>query len=78
MFFSRLQEKATGNQASLWVRSQLQSHLYDIGSGIHRNAGKILFVGLLVLAAFCIGLKSVHIENDLEKLWVEGMYPKAA
>lgn len=67
-----MQEKADGNQASLWIRSRLQSHLYDVGFSIQRNPGKILFVGLLILATFCVGLKSAHVEYNLEKLWVEG------
>ncbi|XP_022648722.1 protein patched homolog 1-like isoform X2 [Varroa destructor] len=66
-----LKERARGNQASLWLRKHLQVHLYEVGCGIQRNPGKILFVGLLILAIFCVGLKSVRYEYELEKLWIE-------
>ncbi|OQR76821.1 protein patched-like, partial [Tropilaelaps mercedesae] len=66
-----LQERADGNQASLWLRSHLQIHLYETGCAIQRNPGKILFVGLLILTTFCVGLKSVRFEYELEKLWIE-------
>lgn len=50
----------------------MQSRFYELGAFIHRNAGKVLFVGLLLLITFCVGLKSASIETSVEKLWVEG------
>ena len=38
---------------------------------IQEHAGKVLFTGLLLLASLTIGLKSVVIEDRIEKLWVE-------
>ncbi|CAG2100407.1 unnamed protein product, partial [Medioppia subpectinata] len=63
--------KASGNASALWVRTKLQTYLYDLGLFIQKNAGKVLFVGLLVLITFCVGLKSATIETNVERLWVE-------
>lgn len=68
------QGKASGNKSALWVRTKLQSYLHDLGFFIQKNAGKVLFVGLLVLITFCVGLKSATIETNVERLWVEGMF----
>ena len=61
-----------GNKAALWLRSVLQWHLWHHGRFVARHAGKVLFVGLLVLSTFCVGLKSATVQTDVEKLWVEG------
>ena len=45
--------------------------MYQLGKLIQEHAGKVLFTGLLVLAALSIGLKSVVMEDRIEKLWVE-------
>ena len=66
------QGKASGNKAALWLRTKLQWHLFHLGRFVQRHAGKVLFVGLLVLSTFCVGLKSASIQTDVEKLWVEG------
>ena len=66
------QGKATGNKAALWLRSKLQTELFKLGRFLQVHAGKVLFVGLLVLATFTVGLKSAVIESRVEKLWVEG------
>lgn len=63
--------KASGNKAALWLRTKLQWHLFHLGRFVQRHAGKVLFVGLLVLSTFCVGLKSASIQTDVEKLWVE-------
>jgi hypothetical protein len=39
---------------------------------LQNHAGKVLFVGLLVLATLTIGLKNTAIESRVEKLWIEG------
>ncbi|KAK8775125.1 hypothetical protein V5799_031529 [Amblyomma americanum] len=67
----RLQGRASGGRWSLLVRGQLQGQLVQLGQFIDRNAGKVLFVGLLVLATFCVGLKSAHVETDVHNLWVQ-------
>ncbi|XP_077500202.1 protein patched isoform X2 [Amblyomma americanum] len=63
--------RASGGRWSLLVRGQLQGQLVQLGQFIDRNAGKVLFVGLLVLATFCVGLKSAHVETDVHNLWVQ-------
>lgn len=67
-----LQGRATGSRAALWVRTKLQVQLLQLGLFSHKHAGKVLFVALLVLATFCVGLKSATLLTDVEKLWVEG------
>lgn len=63
--------RASGGRWSLLVRGQLQGQLVQLGRFVDRNAGKVLFVGLLVLATFCVGLKSAHLETDVHNLWVQ-------
>ena len=53
------------------MRSRLQEELYQLGLLLQRHAGKVLFTGILLLATFTIGLKSVQLEDKIEKLWVE-------
>ena len=66
-----LQGRAVGNQPGLWVRARLQEELYQLGRLVQQHAGKVLFTGLLLLASLTIGLKSVKLEDRIEKLWVE-------
>lgn len=66
------QGRATGSRAALWVRTKLQVQLLQLGLFSHKHAGKVLFVALLALATFCVGLKSATLLTDVEKLWVEG------
>lgn len=68
-----LQGKASGSKLALRARAKLQSYLYNLGCSIQKHAGKFLFVGLLMLITFCVGLKSVTMEINVERLWVEGM-----
>ena len=49
----------------------MQDELFQLGKVIQAHAGKVLFCGLLVLGALTIGLKSVVMEDRIEKLWVE-------
>ncbi|KAH3696994.1 hypothetical protein DPMN_084478, partial [Dreissena polymorpha] len=63
--------KADGNKHALWVRKHVQEYLYIIGIFINQHCGKVCFVGLLLLSLCCVGLKSVKMETDVEKLWVE-------
>ena len=74
IFFSLsyLQGKASGNKPALWLRSKIQTQLYQLGSNIQKNAGIFLFVGLLILAIFTFSLKNATLETRVEKLWVEG------
>lgn len=71
MYFC-FQGKASGNRVALWLRTKLQSYLFQLGCFVQIHAGKVLFVGLLTLCTFCVGLKSATILTDVEKLWVEG------
>lgn len=66
------QGRAEGNKPALWVRMHMQRHLFQLGCFIHQHAGKVLFVGLLLLSTFCVGLKSAKMETDINTLWVEG------
>ncbi|XP_059087594.1 protein patched homolog 1-like isoform X1 [Tigriopus californicus] len=63
--------KATGNKPALWLRAKMQEELFSLGHFIQIHAGKVLFVGFLVLVVFCVGLKSARIESKIENLWVE-------
>ena len=63
--------KARGNYIALWVRALLQSRFFELGQFIQKNAGMILFFGVLILVTFLVGLKSASIETNVEKLWVE-------
>jgi patched 1 protein len=67
-----LQGRATGNHWALWIRAKAHDYLGFLGDLVHRSAGKVIFVGILVLAALCVGLKSAHMVTSLEKLWVQG------
>ncbi|CAN8028623.1 unnamed protein product, partial [Ixodes persulcatus] len=63
--------RASGARWSLELRSRVQLQLLQLGRFVDRNAGKVLFVGLLVVASFCVGLKSAHLELDVNNLWVQ-------
>ncbi|XP_052776119.1 protein patched homolog 1-like isoform X1 [Mya arenaria] len=63
--------KADGNKQALWVRKHIQRYLYSIGIFINQHCGKVCFVGLLLLSLCCVGLKSIKMETDIERLWVE-------
>ncbi|KAM6948197.1 protein patched homolog 1, partial [Aplochiton taeniatus] len=63
--------KAVGQKAPLWVRSQFQGLLFNLGCHIQRHCGKVLFIGLLVFGALSVGLRVAAIETDIEQLWVE-------
>lgn len=56
------------------MRSLFQSHLQTLGISVQKNAGKILFVAILVLSTFCVGLKSATIHSKVHQLWIQGMY----
>lgn len=63
--------RASGGRWSLLLRGRVQSQLLQLGRFVDRNPGKVLFVGLLVVATFCVGLKSAHLELDVHNLWVQ-------
>uniref|UniRef100_A0AAQ4QYE0 SSD domain-containing protein n=1 Tax=Gasterosteus aculeatus aculeatus TaxID=481459 RepID=A0AAQ4QYE0_GASAC len=67
----RLQGKAVGQKAPLWIRARFQALLFSLGCHIQRHCGKVLFVGLLVFGALSVGLRVAAIETDIEQLWVE-------
>ncbi len=71
--FFVFQDKATGNKAALWLRSKAQSKLFQVGRFSQRNAGLVLFAGVIALAVLAFaGLKYAKMESKLEKIWVEG------
>ena len=67
-----LQGKASGNETSLWIRAKLHAELFKLGSRIQRHAGKILLIGVLILAILAYFNKNAKFETRVEKLWVEG------
>ncbi|CAG9816535.1 unnamed protein product, partial [Phaedon cochleariae] len=69
------QGNAAGDRGILWVRARIQRHLRSLGDILDAHAGKFLFVSLLALATFSVGLKSVTCHSDIELLWAE---PEAA
>lgn len=62
--------KATGDRGSLWIRARLQKQLRSLGVFLEAHAGKVLFVSLLVIATFCVGLKSTTFHSSIDQLWV--------
>lgn len=72
MYFCVFQGRADGNTCALWLRLHLQRHLYSLGCFLQLHCGKVLFLGLLLLSLCCVGLKTAHIETNVEELWVEG------
>lgn len=72
LLFSQ-QKKARGRRSPLYMRSLFQSHLSTLGISVQKNAGKILFVAILVLSTFCVGLKSATIHSKVHQLWIQGM-----
>ena len=71
-FFLFLQGKASGNEAALWLRAPIQYELFKLGCRLQRHAGKVLFLGILILAILSVGMKSATLETRVEKLWVQG------
>lgn len=63
---------AVGNRLSLWFRSQFEVRLYKFGRTVHRNAVKVLLIGVFILIASSVGLKSSTLVTDIEKLWIDG------
>ena len=55
----------------LWVRVRLQRQLNALGRFLDAHAGKVLFVALLIIATFCVGLKSATFHSNIEQLWAE-------
>lgn len=56
------------------MRSVFQSHLYSLGCSIQKHAGKVLFVAILVLSTFCVGLKSATVHSKVHQLWIQGKF----
>lgn len=63
--------KAKGNKPALYLRSLLQTFLFNLGCKIQRHSITVILIGLCVLCLFTIGLKDARIETDLDKLWVQ-------
>jgi len=63
---------ARGFRAPLYSRVIIQRTLFKAGCFVQRFAWLVI-VSLLTLFTFCsIGLRYVHIETDIVKLWVSG------
>lgn len=65
------QGKAHGDRGILWVRGIFQQQLYMLGSILDIHAGKFLFVSILAIATFSVGLKSMTFHTDIELLWAD-------
>ncbi|ENN76820.1 hypothetical protein D910_11966 [Dendroctonus ponderosae] len=65
------EDKAVGDRGILWIRSRIQSQLKSLGSTLETHAGKFLFVSILAIATFSVGLKSMTFHTDIELLWAE-------
>lgn len=76
IYIFSLQGKAHGRRTAIYIRSLFQSQLQTLGVYVQKNAGKILFVAIIVLSAFCVGLKSATIHSKVEQLWIQGMLIK--
>lgn len=72
-FILSFQGKARGRRSAVYMRSVFQSHLYNLGCSIQKHAGKVLFVAILVLGSFCVGLKSATVHSKVHQLWIQGM-----
>lgn len=70
MYHFLFQGKAKGDRGTLWIRSRLQQHLHALGTFLDAHAGKVLFVSLLAIATFCVGLKSATFHSSIDQLWV--------
>lgn len=66
------QGKADGNKNALFWRTRFQSFFHYYGRRVQRDAGKALFVGLLIFLPFIVALKSATLETKVDRLWVEG------
>lgn len=76
LFSFHLQGKARGRRSAIWIRSLFQSHLQTLGYSVQKHAGKVLFVAILVLSTFCVGLKSATIHSKVHQLWIQGKQKK--
>lgn len=70
--FVIVQGNIEGGRTSLWIRAWLQEQLFILGCFLQGDAGKVLFVAILVLSTFCVGLKSAQIHSRVDQLWVQG------
>lgn len=53
------------------MRGQMQNQLRSLGRYLDTHAGKFLFVSLLAIATFSVGLKSATFHTNIEQLWAE-------
>ncbi|XP_016840300.1 patched isoform X1 [Nasonia vitripennis] len=63
--------KADGQKWAVWVRARLQDQLCQLGYFLYRNAGKVLFVAICVLAAISLGLRAVQFHTKVDQLWIQ-------
>lgn len=72
--FFWFQGKAEGNKPALYLRAGLQHILFRLGCFIQRRSSEVLFLGVLILCLFSVGLRNATIETNMEKLWVESTF----
>nr|XP_006822692.1 PREDICTED: protein patched homolog 1 [Saccoglossus kowalevskii] len=63
--------RAHGNKAALWLRVRIQAFMFHIGCVVQQHYGKVLIMGMLILACLIVGIKFAVVETNVEKLWVE-------
>ena len=68
-----VQGKATGSRRALWICWHLQWRLFLLSCFVQSHAGKVLFLGVLLLSLCAVGLKTATLETSVKRLWVEGM-----
>lgn len=73
-YFLFRQGRVRGSRLRLLVRAKLQAVLFKLGCLTHRNCGKVILFGVLLMIVCSIGLTRAKVETDAEKLWVEGTF----
>lgn len=71
LFSWLFQNKADGRRTSIYLRRFFQLHFQKLGGSIEKHAGIIIFIAVLVLGTFCLGLKNVVIHSNVNQLWLE-------
>ncbi|XP_043484332.1 protein patched isoform X3 [Leptopilina heterotoma] len=62
--------KAEGEKSKIWFRAYFQKELSQLGRFEHKHAGKVIFVAIVALTVFFVGIKSSQIHHKVEQLWI--------
>lgn len=69
-FLNVFQGKAEGEKSKIWFRAYFQKELSQLGRFEHKHAGKVIFVAIVALTVFFVGIKSSQIHHKVEQLWI--------